>query len=122
MKKKITISLLAVALVLFLLTSNYFEQIFGSKVIDYLVYPFLWSLLIFIVSIFAISLNDQKHKTWLKFTGIFFVVSMFLVFRSPEYDGAIVSFDRESVNWLLASVYSIISIGYFIVQFIKNRK
>lgn len=80
----------------------------------------LWFLIMIILGFFALSLNSQKHKIWLVFTGIFFVVSMVLVFITPEYGHGIVSIDRELVNWFFAGLYSLISIIYFIVQHFKK--
>lgn len=85
-------------------------------------YPFFWSLLLIPISLFALVLKDEKYKFWLKFTGIFFAGSMFLVYIMPEYDPGLVSLDRELTNWFFAGVYSFISVIYFIVQFVKSRK
>lgn len=85
-------------------------------------YPGQWFFLLIFMSLFALVLNNEKHKYWLKFTGIFFVVSMVLVYLMPEYDPGIVSMDRELTNWFLAGLYSFASVVYFIVQFIKSRR
>lgn len=85
-------------------------------------YPRLWVLILIPLSLLALSLIDKKHKFWLKFTGIFFAVSMVLVFISPEYDSGIVGFDRELVNWFFAGLYSFVSIIYFIVQYFKKDR
>jgi hypothetical protein len=87
----------------------------------YLDYAALWILVLIPLSIFALVLNNQKHKFWLKFSGIFFAIAMFIVFLMPEYDSSIVSVDRELTNWFFLGVYALISIIYFIVQFIKKR-
>jgi hypothetical protein len=89
---------------------------------DYLQYPFLWFLVFVPLSLLALTLNDQKHRFWVKFTGVFFVISMFIVYIMPEYDPGIVSLDRELTNWLFVGVYSVISLVYFVTQFVKNRK
>lgn len=85
-------------------------------------YPFVWFILLIPLSLFALVLNNEKHRYWLKLTGVFFVVSMILVYLMPEYDPGIVSMDRELTNWFLAGIYSFVSVIYFIVQFIKNRR
>jgi len=85
-------------------------------------YLLLWNLVLIPLSIFALVLNDKKYNFWLKFTGIFFLVSMVIVYMTPEYGSGIVSIDRELTNWFFGGVYSLISIVYFIVQFFKNRK
>ena len=89
---------------------------------NYVGYPLLWFLVFIPLTLLALTLNDQKHKFWLKFTGIFFALSMFIVFLTPEYDPGIVSVDRELINWFFVGLYSLISITYFVVQFFKNRK
>jgi hypothetical protein len=85
-------------------------------------YPGQWFVILIPLSLFALVLKDEKHKYWLKFTGVFFVVSMILVYLMPEYDPGIVSMDRELTNWFLAGVYSFVSLIYFVVQLIKSRK
>ena len=87
----------------------------------YLSYPSLWVLLLIPLSFLALTLNDQKHKFWLKFTGIFFAISMLIVFLMPEYGTGIVSIDRELANWFFVGLYFFVSIIYFIVQFVKNK-
>lgn len=87
----------------------------------YFQYPSLWVLVLIPLSLLAITLKDQKHKFWLKFTGIFFVISMVFVFIMPETArGLMLNPDRESINWFLVGLYSFISIIYFIVQFFKK--
>ena len=89
---------------------------------NYVNYPGLWFLVLIPLSLLALTLKDQKHKFWLKFTGIFFALSMILVFMMPENAGGIMlNPDRESANWFLVGLYVFISIIYFIVQFF-NRK
>lgn len=89
---------------------------------NYVGYPLLWFLTLIFLSSFALILNDQKHKFWLKFTGIFFLISMFIVFLTPEYGTGLVSIDRELTNWFFLFLYSFISVIYFIVEYFKNRK
>lgn len=89
---------------------------------SYMGYPLLWFLIWIPITLLALTLNNQKHKTWLMFTGIFFAGSMVLVFMTPEYGHGVVSVDRELVNWFLAGLYSFISVIYFIVQYLKRRK
>lgn len=124
MKKKIIIIIPIVLLVLtftFSLPCDKYLTCEG-KAMDVLQYPGLWFLILIPLSLLALTLNDQKHKFWLKFTGIFFAVSMFIVFLMPEYGTGIVSIDRELTNWFFAGLYFFISVVYFIVQFIKNQQ
>ena len=93
-----------------------------GRAMDILQYPGLWFLVLTPLSLLALTLNDQKHKFWLKFTGIFFVVSMFIVFLMPETAGGIMlNPDRESTNWFFVGTYTFISIIYFITQYFKKK-
>lgn len=94
-----------------------------GKAMDILQYPGLWFLILIPLSLFALILNDQKYKFWIKFTGIFFALSMVIVFLMPETAGGIMlNPDREITNWFFVGLYSLISLIYFIVQFFKNKK
>lgn len=123
MKKKLIFGNIVLLIILFLFFLPCDNTLYCTGVMaEKLQYPFLWSLLMIPLSLFALVLNDQRHKFWLKFTGIFFLISMVIVYLMPEYDPGIVSIDRELTNWFFAGVYSFISIIYFIVQFVKNKR
>lgn len=121
MKKKFIFIALLLFILSFILTSAYADKLLGYNVVDNISYVFLWTIILTPLSVFALTLNDQKHKFWLKFTGIFFTISMFIVFLMPEYGTGIVSIDRELTNWFFVGLYSFISIIYFIVQFTKRK-
>ncbi len=92
-----------------------------GKAMEVLQYPGLWFLILIPLGLFALILNDQKHKFWLKFTSFFFAVSMIIVFLMPETArGIMLNPDRESANWLLVGVYVLFSIIYFIAQSLKK--
>jgi len=123
MKKKFPLYVLIVFVVDILLSLPcHGNLVCTGPATTYFSYPSLWVLLLIPLSLFALTLNDLKHKFWLKFTGVFFAVSMFFVFLMPEYGTGIVSIDRELTNWFFVGLYSFVSIIYFIVQFFKNRK
>ncbi len=122
MKIRFTTTFLLFFVALFFLTSSYADEMLGYSVVDNISHIFLWSLVFVPISFFALVLNIQKYKFWLKFTGIFFAISMAIVFLVPEYDPAMISVDRELVNWFFIGLYSLISIIYFIVQYFKNKK
>lgn len=122
MKKKFIGIVVLFFLFLFALTSNYADKLLGYDVVDNIAYLFFWSIILIPLSLLALILNEQKHKFWLKFTGIFFAISMIIVFLLPEYDRGLVSLDRELANWFFVGLYSLISMVYFITQFIKSRK
>jgi len=124
MKKKF-ILVPIVLLLLALLFSAPCDQYLSCRgeLSDVLAYPGQWFAVLIILSVFALTLNDQKHKFWLKFTGIFFAISMLLVFMMPETArGLMLNPDRESVNWFFLGLYSLISIIYFIVQLVNKNK
>src|SRR6185369_5528280 len=89
---------------------------------SWLQYPGLWFLIEIPLATLAFTLSIEKYKFWIKLTGIFFVITMILVFISPEFDSAIFSIDKESMNWFFVGLYSFVSMVYFLVQLIKNRK
>lgn len=89
----------------------------------YFAYLSLWVLVLIPLSFLALTLNDKKHKFWLRFTGIFFLISMFFVFITPETArGIMLNPDREFTNWFFVGLYSLISIVYFIVQFFNKKQ
>lgn len=125
MKKIITIVspifLLVLTFILSLPCDKYLTC--DGKAMDILQYPGFWFLVLIPLSLLALTLNNIKHKFWLKFTIIFFVISMFIVFITPETSrGLMLNPDRESTNWFFVGLYSFISIIYFIIQFIKRIK
>ena len=123
MKKKFPILIFVVFIFIILFSLPcHGNLVCTGPALTYFEYPSFWILILIPLSLLALTLNDQKHKFWLKFTGIFFAISMFIVFLVPEYDPGIVSVDRELTNWFLVGLYSSISVVYFITQFIKNKK
>ncbi len=123
MKKRfilITIMLLIISFLMFLPCES--DLYCTGPYADVIQYPFIWFMLLVPLSIFALFLNEEKHKFWLKFTGVFFIISMVLVYMMPEYGAGMLSPDRELTNWFFAGLYTFISIIYFIVQFFKSRR
>lgn len=123
MKKKFIFGNIMCLIILFLFFMPCDSTLYCTGLlVEKLQYLFLWSLIFVPISLFALTLKDEKYKSWLKFTGIFFAISMFFVYLMPEYDSGIVSIDRELTNWFFAGVYTFISVIYFIVQFVKKRR
>src|SRR3989339_1781335 len=124
MKKKLPLYVLVVFVLYILLSLPcHGNLVCTGLATTYLEYPGLWFLILIPLSLFALILNDQKHKFWLKFTGIFFAISMVIVFLMPETAGGLMlNPDRESTNWFFAGLYAFVSIVYFIIQFIKSKK
>ncbi|MCX6752687.1 MAG: hypothetical protein NTZ87_04300 [Candidatus Nomurabacteria bacterium] len=123
MKKKFIILPIFLLILVFVVSLPCDKQLTCSGPLsNYVNYPGLWFLVLIPLSLLALTLNDRKHKFWLKFTGIFFAISMFFVFLIPETArGIMLNPDRESANWFFVGLYSFISIIYFFVQFFKNK-
>jgi len=122
MKRKFILFSISMLVIGVFITSETGDKLIGVNLVDRFYHPFVWSLALIPLSLLSLTLSDKKHKFWLKFTGIFFVVSMVLVFLSPEYDSGIVGFDRELMNWFFAGLYSVVSMVYFIVQYFRKDK
>ncbi|MHB1316577.1 MAG: hypothetical protein ACYCZW_01835 [Minisyncoccota bacterium] len=123
MKKKFIVFSVLMFLIGVFITSKTGDNLIGINNVDKLYHPFVWSLLLIPLSLLSLTLNEQKHKFWLKFTGIFFLISMIIAYATSERGSSgIFTVDRELTNWFFAGLYGFISIIYFIVQFVKNRK
>ena len=122
-KKTILVSFILVAIGFLMMMPCDKQLLCSGPFADYMGYPLLWFFILVPLTILALTLSDQKHRFWLKFTGIFFAVSMFFVFLMPETArGLMLNPDRESTNWFFLGLYSIISVIYFIVQYFKKSK
>jgi len=122
MKKKTSISLLVLSILIFLGLNNYSDSINYNYHIDALIgYLFFWIFVLFIFSLFAFILNDKKYKIWLIIGIIISILSILIAYGVGDGNGAIVDIDGELITWFFAGLYSFISIIYFIVQFFKNR-
>jgi len=122
MKKLISFLFLVLSVGIFWGYSSYVKGSFDYHVAQFIGYLFYWSVALFLVSIFALVLDDKKYKWWLSITGIYVVISIFIAYATGDGNGAIISFDGKDLTLFFAGLYSIISIIYFIVQFFKNRK
>ena len=122
MKKKFVVGvLLVLAIYIVFSLPCHGELVCTGPATTYFEHPLIWLLALIPLSLLALTLNEQKHKFWLKFTAVSFVVSMILVFMLPEYGSGIVSIDRELGNWFLAGLYCTVSVVYFLVQFFKKK-
>jgi hypothetical protein len=124
MKKKFVLLIILLLVVNFLLFLPCDKDLYCHGVLSKIVqYPFVWLVFITPLSLLALTLTDQKHKFWLKLTGIFFAIAMFFVSLMPETArGIMLNPDKESTNWFFLGIYTITSIIYFIVQFFRKRK
>jgi uncharacterized membrane protein len=81
-----------------------------------------WSLIIFIINIFALSLDIKKYKIWLFISIIFVAASILLAYNTGDGNGAIVSIDGEMQTWFLSGFYSLVSIIYFTFQHFRGNR
>ena len=123
MKKIISLLLLVLSGVIFYWYSSYTRQWpFDYHVAQFVGYLLYWSVALFVVSLFAFMLDNKKYKIWLLVTVVYVALSILFSYETGDGNNAIVSFDGKDLTWIFTSLYSLISIIYFIVQFFKNRK
>ena len=127
MKKKISLVLLFLSILLFSTLYVYSETnlinqgSYDYHIDDFFGYIFLWSFVLFVLSLLAFKLDVTKYKIWLLISIIISLVSVLLAYEAGDGNGAIVDIDGELITWFFTGLYSFISIIYFIIQF-KNRK
>ena len=120
MKKVISLSVLAISGLLFIWLWYYGKSAsYDYHIADFIEYIFYWSVALFILSLFAFVLNDKKYKVWFFITILFMFVFVLFAYNTGEHDAL---FSGDYVNFWFISLYSFISIIYFIVQFIKKPK
>ena len=123
MKRIISLSLLVLSVVIFFWLSSYTnEWPFDYHVSEFVGYLFYWSVTLFVVSLFALMLDERKYKIWLLVTSIYVLVSILFAYGTGDGEGNILSFDGEAITWFFAGLYSFVCIIYFIIQFIKKHK
>lgn len=119
--KKITSScILVVSFLLFAWLRYYGELPSYNYHVAYVVeYLFYWSIALFVLSLFAFVLSSIKYKIWLYITAPFMILSILFAY---SIDGHDVLFSGQYIVLWLITLWSFISLIYFIVQFIKNKK
>jgi len=116
--------LLLVATFLVSLPCYWYDGYLGcdGKAMGILQYPGFWFLILIPISLLALFYDDNKYIIWLKSTGVFFVVSMVLVFIMPEYPrGLMLNPDRKFTNLFLVGIYSLFSVLFFISYFVNKK-
>ena len=123
MKKIISLILFLISTGIFFWYSSYTKQWpFDYHIAQYVVYLLDWSITLFIVSLFAWILNNEKYKIWLLVTGIYIAISLLLAYVTGSGTDTIINIDGKLLTLYFVELYSIISIIYFIVLLIKTRK
>lgn len=122
MKKITSLILLVLSVGIFSWYSSYTKGSFDYHVAQFVGYLFYWSITLFIVSLFALILDNRRYKIWLLITSIYALISILIAYGTGDGNGAIISFDGKDLTWFFAGLYSFISIIYFLPQFFKNQK
>lgn len=122
MKKIVSLGILMVGMILFYIYYSYTNQEFDYHVAQILWYFCQWSLILFILNLGGFVLSNEKYKKWVLITITYFMISIFLAYKTGDGNGTILSMNGEMMTWFLAGLYSLTSIIYFVVQFLKNLK
>ena len=129
MKKKTSFLLLFLSALLFFSLYIYTETnlvnlsgYFNYNISNFFEYIFWWSLTLFIFSLFALKLDTNQYKTWLKISILVSLVSILMSYSIGDGNGTIIDINGELFTWLSTIMYSLISIIYFITQFLKSKK
>jgi hypothetical protein len=122
MKKIFTLFFGLTLLVLFSYYYKYTNDQFDYRVASKIWNFCQWSLIIFIINIFALSLDIKKYKIWLFISIIFVAASILLAYNTGDGNGAIVSIDGEMQTWFLSGFYSLVSIIYFTFQHFRGNR
>lgn len=120
MKKIYSLSALLVSVILFMWLYYYDKSFsYNYHVANVIEYFFYWSTALFVLSLLAFVLNNTKYKIWFFVTIPCAILSVLIAY---DIDGHDIFFNGEYITFWLISFYSFISIIYFIVQFLKNKK
>src|ERR1035437_758562 len=119
MKKITSLSMLIIFILLFVFLKYYAGlQSYNYYVAYFLEYLFYWSAALFLLSLFAFVLSNIKYKIWFSITILFMVIS--ILFASSISDNDMFFSGQYVILWII-SLYSLVSVIYFIVQFFKNK-
>ncbi|MFA6159594.1 MAG: hypothetical protein WC678_00700 [Parcubacteria group bacterium] len=75
---------------------------------------FLFSAFSSIVSIFLFFINDKIFLKWLRFAGVWIVLSIFAIAITPSHSGGILSFggpSKEDVSIWMGALFVILSLA-----------
>lgn len=122
MKKIVSVILFVLSLGIIFSSEYYTIWPFNYHIAEFIGYVVIWFVVLFIVSLFALVLENIKYKKWFSLSVVFTLLSIFIAYKIGDGNGGILSVDGELMTWFLSGLYSFISLIYFIVQFVKNRK
>ncbi len=120
--KKITSLVLFALPVLIFLSFFIFKLRLDENLDNLFEYVFVWLITLFILSILAVKLSNTKYKVWLTISIIVSIVCIIFVYPDGDGGGYGIGFDGEYMSMWFASLYSIVCVIYFIIDFVRNRK
>jgi hypothetical protein len=127
MKKKTSLVLFILSILSYipwyLYRKDYFVLINenGANISYFIGYIFIWFVALFILSIFALKLENTKYKNWLITSIVVAVLSVFWAYKNDLTGNAVVTIDGGITTVFAISLYSFVSVVYFIIDFFKNR-
>ncbi|PIP28651.1 MAG: hypothetical protein COX29_00020 [Candidatus Moranbacteria bacterium CG23_combo_of_CG06-09_8_20_14_all_35_22] len=78
---------------------------------------FIMGLTILIISIFLFFINDKIFLKWLRFAGVWIILSIFAIAITPSHSGGILSFggpSKEDVSIWMGALFVILSLAKII--------
>ena len=121
MKKKVSLLLLALSIVVYIGYSYYTVGSFDYNFAQFIGYIFYWCVTLFIVSLMAFTVDSRRYKTLSLITLVYVFISILIAYETGDGGSGIVSFYGKDLFLFFAGLYLFISIIYFIVQYFKNR-
>ncbi len=120
MKKIFSFVFFVLALASISYTYKYEHWPYNYHVANFLEQLSLWLLLVFMFSLVSFILDYKNYKIWSILTVLWIILSLFLSYKIGDGSGTIISTDGEMITWYLIGLYSIVSIFYFITQYLKK--
>lgn len=123
MKKISCLIFFLLSLSLFFYLNYFIRWPFNYHIVDFLTYVLIWSMAMFIMSLPAFLLGDKGyHKQWLTTSILVACGSIIVSILIGDGNGSILSFDGESISFVLAILYCISSLIYIGIHSLKNQK
>ncbi len=81
-----------------------------------------FSAVVVVVSFLLLFFKERVFLFWIKYTGIFLILSFIIILFFPDISGGFVGFDKEIIAILLSGLFLILSVGVIIWKAISLRK
>lgn len=122
MKKIISLVLFVFSLATYFWLSDYTRSWpFDYHVSETFGYLVIWLGTLFISSLFAFILPNDKYKKWLKFTCIYVAVALLVAYIGRDPGNDWMSPDGEQLTKFFAGLYASASIIYCGIVFIRKK-